>query len=105
MLSRQEETNKPQSRPATTKQKLMESFGLDLNRNDFSKGKEGEPCSSPLQEETHSPCEEETRAPQQPEAKCLTEICSGDQDWTAEAHNCSTGDIVHPSNTKKVLRL
>ncbi|KAF6719468.1 Solute carrier family 12 member 8 [Oryzias melastigma] len=49
MLSRQEETNKPQSRPATTKQKLMESFGLDLNRNDFSKGKEDAEGKEPHQ--------------------------------------------------------
>ncbi|XP_023806435.1 solute carrier family 12 member 8 [Oryzias latipes] len=90
VLSKQEPSNKPQSRVATTKQKLMESFGLDQNSNDFSKGTEGEPCSSPLQEEAHSPCEEETRAAQQPEAKRLMEMCSGDLERSAEAHSRST---------------
>uniref|UniRef100_A0A3P9K0Y1 Solute carrier family 12 member 8 n=1 Tax=Oryzias latipes TaxID=8090 RepID=A0A3P9K0Y1_ORYLA len=81
VLSKQEPNNKPQSRVATTKQKLMESFGLDQNSNDFSKGTEGEPCSSPLQEE---------RAAQQPEAKRLMEMCSGDLERSAEAHSGST---------------
>uniref|UniRef100_A0A8C7XPH7 Solute carrier family 12 member 8 n=1 Tax=Oryzias sinensis TaxID=183150 RepID=A0A8C7XPH7_9TELE len=90
VLSKQEPNNKPQSRVATTKQKLMESFGLDQNSNDFSKGTEGEPCSSPLQEEAHSLCEEETRAAQQPEAKRLMDMCSGDPEQSAEAHSRST---------------
>uniref|UniRef100_A0A3P9K0P3 Solute carrier family 12 member 8 n=1 Tax=Oryzias latipes TaxID=8090 RepID=A0A3P9K0P3_ORYLA len=80
VLSKQEPNNKPQSRVATTKQKLMESFGLDQNSNDFSKGTEGEPCSSPLQEE---------RAAQQPEAKRLMEMCSGDLDELNKTAFCS----------------
>lgn len=76
-----------QSRKATPKQKLMASFGLDLNRNEFSQEKEEEICSAPPEEEAEVQREDgELKAAEKPQVKY------------AETSDSNTGDSAHPSN-------
>ncbi|MEQ2167826.1 hypothetical protein GOODEAATRI_007958, partial [Goodea atripinnis] len=76
------------SRKATTKQRLMDSFGLDLNSNMFSDEKGRDQSSAPPEEENkgHSG-NKEFRAGDQPEVKCYTE-----QDSQAETQVHNAGD-------------
>ncbi|KAK9537464.1 hypothetical protein VZT92_005079 [Zoarces viviparus] len=67
----------------TTKQKLMDSFGLDLNSNMFSgeKGVEAEvQCGGT-----------EPTAGEEPQVECCSKINQAEQDSSADSHNRSTG--------------
>ena len=92
-VSRQEHQSRSQSRKATTKQKLMASFGLDLNSNEFSKEEEEEICSAPPEEVAEVQCEDgDLKAGEQPQVK------RAKLDLSAETSNPNTGDYVHPSD-------
>uniref|UniRef100_A0A8C3B2C2 Solute carrier family 12 member 8 n=1 Tax=Cyclopterus lumpus TaxID=8103 RepID=A0A8C3B2C2_CYCLU len=76
----------------TTKQKLMDSFGLDLNSNMFSeeKGEEAEVQCGPT----------EPMAGEEPQVKCCLKINHAEQNSSADPHNHSAGDQLQPSNTR-----
>ncbi|MED6269511.1 hypothetical protein CHARACLAT_000177 [Characodon lateralis] len=90
MPLRQDLCSTSRSRKATTKQRLMDSFGLDLNSNMFSDEKGRDQSSTPPEEENkgHSG-NKEFRAGDQLESKCYTE-----QDSHAETqvHNAGNGE-------------
>ncbi|XP_073330085.1 solute carrier family 12 member 8 [Pagrus major] len=71
----------------TTKQKLMDSFGLDLNSNMFSEEKEEEVSSAP----THEGAEVQSGVGEEPQAKCHSKTQHAEQDSSAEPHSHSTG--------------
>ncbi|XP_051259909.1 solute carrier family 12 member 8 isoform X2 [Dicentrarchus labrax] len=76
----------------TTKQKLMDSFGLDQNSNMFSEERGDETSSAPSLKEAELRCEgREPRAAEEPQVKCRFKIQQAEQDPSAEHHNHSTG--------------
>ncbi|KAM9344372.1 solute carrier family 12 member 8 [Pholidichthys leucotaenia] len=88
--STQEPGSTPRSRKATAKQKLMDSFGLDLNSNIFSEQKEEDMSSTPLEEEAEDKCGSgELRAggelPDETSTTCQFEV-----DLSTEIHNHNT---------------
>ncbi|XP_044072858.1 solute carrier family 12 member 8 isoform X2 [Siniperca chuatsi] len=90
----QELSSRCKSRMAnvTTKQKLMDSFGLDLNSNMFSEEKAEEMSSAPPHEEAEEQCGGgEPRAGEEPQIKCRSKIHHAEQDSSADPHNHSTG--------------
>lgn len=89
--SMQELSSRRKSQKATAKQKLMNSFGLDLNSNMFSEQKGEEISSEPLYEEADMQCgsgELEARE---------TNACHVEQDSPAEPR---TGDDLYPWNLR-----
>ncbi len=93
--SMQELSNGCKSRRAnvTAKQKLMDSFGLDLNSNMFSEEKEEDVSSTSPQEEAEVQCGDgEPRPGEEPQVKCRSEIHHAEQDSSADHHNHSAGD-------------
>ncbi|XP_071313618.1 solute carrier family 12 member 8 isoform X2 [Trachinotus anak] len=90
--SMQELSSQGKSRKATAKQKLMDSFGLDLNSNMSSEERGEEISSAPPYEEAEVLCEsEELRAEEASQVKCFTNKCHVEQDSSADPHNLSTG--------------
>lgn len=74
----------------TTKQKLMDSFGLDLNSNMFSEEKEEEMSSAPPQEEAKVQCGGgEPRPGEEPQVKCRSETHHAEQDSSADPHSAA----------------
>lgn len=79
----------------TTKQKLMDSFGLDLNSNTFPEEEQEE-----ISSEMSPPHEEagvqhgvgESRAEEEPQVKGYSKIHHAEQDSSAETHNHCKGD-------------
>lgn len=85
----QELNSKCKNRKVTAKQKLMDSFGLDLNRNVFSEEKEEEISSAQPQEEAVVQSGSgEPRTREEPQTK----ICHAEQDPPLGPHSPSTGD-------------
>lgn len=75
----------------TTKQKLMDSFGLDLNSNLFSEEKEEEMSSAPPHEEAEVQCEGgDPSAGQEPQTKCRSKTHHDEQDSSVDPY--SAGD-------------
>lgn len=95
----QELSSRYESRKATAKQKLMDSFGLDLNSN-----VEEERSSAPHEAENETQVGDEVQAGDQPQVKCLTSVCSVEPDSPAESPGHTAGDALHPSNTEMELR-
>ncbi|KAM3607407.1 uncharacterized protein V6R79_007298 [Siganus canaliculatus] len=85
--------NKSMGRKAkvNAKQKLMESFGLDLNRNMFSENKGDETSSASSHEEAEGQSEgEESRAAEEPEVMRSLKQCNTKQDSSPESYDHST---------------
>ncbi|XP_070694142.1 solute carrier family 12 member 8 [Pempheris klunzingeri] len=77
---------------ATTKQKLMDSFGLDLNSNLFSEETEGEVSSAPPHEEAEVKCGDgEPTAGEEPQVKCDSKIHHAEQDSSADPYSAGAG--------------
>lgn len=89
--SSQELSSRYESRKATAKRKLMDSFGLDLNSN-----VEEERSSAPPEEGNELPFRDELKAGGQPQVKRHTSECSGESESSAESLSHTTGDMVHP---------
>ncbi|XP_040913477.1 solute carrier family 12 member 8 isoform X2 [Toxotes jaculatrix] len=88
--SMQELSSQGKCRKATAKQKLMDSFGLDLNSNMFSEQRGDEISSAPLYEEAEVQSGNgEFTAGEEPQVKCCTQTCPIEQDSSADGH--STG--------------
>ncbi|XP_028249469.1 solute carrier family 12 member 8 [Parambassis ranga] len=86
--SMQEPSSRSKSRKVTTKQKLMDSFGFDLNSNVFSEEGEEEKSSATPEEEAEVQCEREGLAGgEQSEVKCQTKISHADHDSSAQTQN------------------
>lgn len=68
----------------TAKQKLMDSFGLDLNSNMFSEERGEGMSSAPPQEEAEVQCGDQV--------KCPSKIHHAEQDLSTDHHNHSAGD-------------
>ncbi|XP_034430600.1 solute carrier family 12 member 8 isoform X1 [Hippoglossus hippoglossus] len=87
-FSLQELSSRGKSRKATAKQTLMDSFGLDLNRNMFSEEEKGEETGSPppYEEAEVQPGSGEPRAREESQVKNCTK-----QDLGADHHNHNTG--------------
>ncbi|XP_008289044.1 solute carrier family 12 member 8 [Stegastes partitus] len=99
--STQELSSRPKTRKAAAKQKLMDSFGLDLNSNVFSEENDEEESSAgPEEEEAEAPNEcWELSAGEQPQVKCCTKAGPA-QDSAAETQNHNAGvggKAEHPS--------
>uniref|UniRef100_A0A3Q2FZH5 Solute carrier family 12 member 8 n=1 Tax=Cyprinodon variegatus TaxID=28743 RepID=A0A3Q2FZH5_CYPVA len=80
-LVKQEVCSRSHSRKAATKQRLMDSFGLDLNSNVFSDEKDGEQSSAPSEEENKEPSGDDVFRPQQFEIQPMrdafyTKLCN-----------------------------
>lgn len=77
----------------TTKQKLMDSFGLDLNSNMFSDERPEEMCSAPPQEEAEVQRGRVEPGPaEEPQVKCPSEVQHHtEQHSTTDLHNHSAG--------------
>ncbi|XP_072253337.1 solute carrier family 12 member 8 [Leuresthes tenuis] len=89
--SMQELSSRSQSRKVIAKQKLMDSYGFDLNSYVPSEEKEEEMSSTPAEEGAEVQCgDEELRAEEQPQVKCSSTGCV-EQDSSAETHNYNTG--------------
>lgn len=86
--SAQELSCKGRKASVTPKQKLMDSFGLDLNSNMFSEEKEEEVSSAP----THEGAEVQSGVGEETQAKCHSETQHAEQDSSAEPHSHSAGD-------------
>lgn len=86
----QELSSRFKNRKVTSKQKLMDSFGLDLNSNMFSEEKEEEISSAQPQEEDEVRCAS-TEEPQ-------TKTCHAEQDAPFGPQSHSTGDQLETSN-------
>ncbi|XP_058510684.1 solute carrier family 12 member 8 [Solea solea] len=90
--STQEISSRSKSRKVTAKQKLMDSFGLDLNNLVFSEEKREEISSAPPYEEAEpQPRSVEVRDREEPQAKECIKISSAKHDSSAHPHNHSTG--------------
>ncbi|XP_053183962.1 solute carrier family 12 member 8 isoform X2 [Scomber japonicus] len=88
----QELNSKCKNRKVTAKQKLMDSFGLDLNRNVFSEEKEEEISSAQPQEEAVVQSGSgEPRTGEEPQIK----TCHAEQDPPLGPHSPSTGVKLH----------
>ncbi|XP_040005079.1 solute carrier family 12 member 8 isoform X2 [Xiphias gladius] len=88
----QELSSRSKSRKATAKQKLMDSFRLDLNSNMFSEEKGEEISSAPPYEEAERQCGSGLlRAGEEPQVKCCKKIYHVEQDSSADPHNHCTG--------------
>lgn len=89
----QELSRKPRRRKATAKQKLMDSYGLDLNSNMFSEEKGGELSSAPSEEEDEEVLcgSVELRDGEQPQVTCYTTTSDVELDLSAETHSHNTG--------------
>ncbi|XP_037542063.1 solute carrier family 12 member 8 [Nematolebias whitei] len=86
--SSQELSSRYESRKATAKRKLMDSFGLDLNSN-----VEEERSSAPPEEGNELPFrDEEVNAGDQPQVKRHTSECSVESESSAESLSHTTGD-------------
>lgn len=84
----------------TAKQKLMDSFGLDLNSNMFSEERGEGMSSTPPQEEAEVQCGGgEPRPGEEPQVKCRSKTHHAEQDSSADYHSHSAGDQHLPSNT------
>ncbi|XP_062287473.1 solute carrier family 12 member 8 isoform X2 [Scomber scombrus] len=84
----QELNSKCKNTKVTAKQKLMDSFGLDLNRNVFSEEKEEEISSAQPQEEAVVQCGSgEPRTREEPQTK----TCHAEQDPPLGPQSPSTG--------------
>ncbi|XP_069389634.1 solute carrier family 12 member 8 isoform X2 [Paralichthys olivaceus] len=88
-FSVQELSSQGKSRKAAAKQKLMNSFGLDLNRNMSSEEEKGEETSSapPYEEAELQSGSGEPRAREESQVK----NCTKEQDLCADHHNHNTG--------------
>lgn len=96
--SPQELSSRCKSRKPTAKQKLMDSFGLDLNSNMSSEEKGEEISSAPPYEEADGQCgSEEPEAREEPQVKSHTETC---QDSSADPHSHNAGDDLYPWNVR-----
>ncbi|KAE8299451.1 Solute carrier family 12 member 8 [Larimichthys crocea] len=92
--SMQELSSRCKSRKAhvTTKQMLMDSYGLDRNGNNFPEEKREDKSSAPPLEEAERQREgEEPRATEETQNHWHSEIHHAEQDPSAEPHNHSTG--------------
>ncbi|XP_023272406.1 solute carrier family 12 member 8 [Seriola lalandi dorsalis] len=90
--SMQELSSQGKSRKATAKQRLMDSFGLDLNSNMSTEERGEEIGSAPPYEEVEVQCgNEELMTGEQPQVKCCTETCHVEHDSSADPQNHSTG--------------
>ncbi|XP_041858581.1 solute carrier family 12 member 8 [Melanotaenia boesemani] len=88
--SRQELSCKSQSRKTTAKQKLMDSFGLDMNSSAFPEETGGEKSPAPPEEGAEEQCGDgEIRAEEPPHIQCHSHCV--EQDSSAEAHNHEAG--------------
>ncbi|XP_014890491.1 solute carrier family 12 member 8 isoform X2 [Poecilia latipinna] len=97
MTPRKDLCSGSQSRKAATKQRLMHSFGLDLNSNMFSNENGGEQSSAPLEEGNKGQSgDEEFRAGDQPEIKYHTRTGDAQQDSPAETHLYNAGNEEKP---------
>lgn len=95
----QELSSKSKNGKVTAKQKLMDSFGLDLNRNVFSEEKEEEEemNSSQPQEESVVQCGSgEPRTREEPQIK----TCHAEQDPSLIPQSSGTGDQLETLNWK-----
>lgn len=91
--SMQQLSSRCNGRKANVKQKLMDSFGLDLNSNMFSEEKGQEMGSVPVHKEAEAERGVgEPEAAEEPQVKCRSNIHHAEQDPSAEPHNPSTGD-------------
>lgn len=93
----QELSSRHKSQRATAKQKLMDSFGLDLNSNMFSEQKGEEIGSASPHEEADDQC---GSAELEPKVKSQTNACHVEQVLSADAHSHNTGDTLYPWNPK-----
>lgn len=99
--SMQELSSRSKSRKVTTKQKLMDSFGFDLNSNAFSKEEEEEKSSATPEEEAEVQCGREGLAEgEQSEVKCQINTSHTDQDSSARTQNHTAGDLNYPSHIR-----
>lgn len=99
--SMQELSSQHKSQRATAKQKLMDSFGLDLNSNMFSEQKGEEISSASPHEEADGQCgSRELEARDEPQVKSQTDTCHVEQDSSADPHSHNTGDDLYPWNLK-----
>ncbi|XP_038128976.1 solute carrier family 12 member 8 isoform X2 [Cyprinodon tularosa] len=92
-LMKQEVCSRSHSRKAATKQRLMDSFGLDLNSNVFSDEKDGEQSSAPSEEENKEPSGDDVFRPaDQSEVRCPTDMHNTQEDSSTEAHSQHEGN-------------
>lgn len=95
MSSKQELSSRRRGRQAnvTTKQKLMDSFGLDLNSNMFSEEKGEEMSSAPPCEDAEVQCGSgNPTAGEELHVDSCSKIHHAELDSSADPHNHSTGD-------------
>lgn len=96
----QELSSRYESRKTTAKQKLMDSFGLDLNSNvEMERSSATQEADNEMQVG-----DEEVKAGDQLQVKCLTSLCSVEADSPAESPSHTAGDTLHLSNTELELR-
>ncbi|XP_067370917.1 solute carrier family 12 member 8 [Channa argus] len=81
----QEPSSGGKSRTATAKQKLMDSFGLDMNSNTFTEERAEEISSAPPYEEADNQCGS-GQPKEEPQVKSQTNACH-EQDSSADAHS------------------
>lgn len=81
---------------ATTKQKLMDSYGFDLNSNTFCEEK-GEAIASapPLEDPEVQSGTGELSPAEPPQVRCCSKIHRAEQDSSAEPHSRSTGGLLY----------
>ncbi|AWP12952.1 putative solute carrier family 12 member 8 [Scophthalmus maximus] len=86
-------SSRGKSRKATAKQKLLDSFGLDLNSNMFSE-ENGEEMSSapPCEEAKVQPGSGELGAGDEPRVKARAKLFHVEEDSSAEPRSHGTGD-------------
>lgn len=91
--SMQELSSKCKDRKANVKQKLMDSFSLDLNRNMFSEEKGEEMASAPVHEDAEVQCGVgEPGAAEEPQVKCHSKILHAEQESSSsEPHSTDAG--------------
>lgn len=87
-----EPRSRGKSRKATAKQKLMDSFGLDLNSNMSPDERSEDISSAPPYEEPEVQCgSEEPRAGEEPQVECCPKTSRVEQDSSADPPSHSTG--------------
>lgn len=92
-MQQQSSGSKGKKANVTTKQKLLDSFGLDLNSNPMSEEKPDEPSLVSLPEEVRlQHGASESMAAEQPQVKQCSQTRLAEQDSPAEPHNHYTGD-------------
>lgn len=94
----QDQSSRSKSRKSTAKQKLMDSFGLDQNRNVFSEEGGGEEMgSAPSEQESGVQCgKEEFRFEEQTQnIKCHSKMSNVQLDSSTETHSHDAGNQIH----------